>query len=392
MADRGDGPLAGLRVVDAAQLIAGPLCATLLADLGADVVKVERPGAGDALRQLAPHKEGVSLWWKVNGRNKRCIALDLKDAADRETFAGLTDAADVVVENSLPGAMGRLGLGYEQLSARNPALIMLSVTGYGQDGPNRDRRAFGRTAEGFSGMAYLTGYPDRPPTNCGIPVADCVSAVCGAFAVMSAVYERAGNPDGRGQHIDLALYEAVFRLMEFVPIAYDQLHQVTERLGDGNSYVAPVGTWKSADGTWISFTGSTQAMVQRLFVAIGRDDLLTDPRFAENTARVANRDELHSIIAEWIGTHDADEIVAVLDRHQVAISPILSIADIFEDPHFAARDAIVTVPDNDLGPLRMQGVVPRFSRTPGRVRYAGRAIDADREEILRSWLAPATRP
>lgn len=386
------GPLTDLRVLDAGQLIAAPLAATLLADLGADVVKVEHPDRGDSLRQLAPHKGDVSLWWKVNGRNKATIALDLKADADRDTFLALVAQADVVIENSLPGAMARLGLGYEDLRAVNPGIIVLSVTGFGQDGPHRDRRAFGRTAEGFSGMSYLTGDPDRPPTNCGIPVGDCVTAVFGAFAVLAAVHERATNPTGEGQQIDLALYEAVFRLMEFVPVAYDQLGLVTERLGDGNSYVAPVGTWRSADERWVSFTGSTQQMVERLFAAIGRPELADDPRFATNAARVANRDELHEIVAGWVGAHDADDIVATFDRHQVAISPILSIADIFADPHYAARSSIVRVADDELGAVRMQGVVPRFGRTPGAVVHTGRPIDADRAAILSTWLDAPTPP
>ncbi|HEV7861679.1 MAG TPA: CoA transferase, partial [Acidimicrobiia bacterium] len=273
------GPLTGLRVIDVGQLIAAPLAATLLADFGADVVKVERPGVGDAGREMGPRKGDIPLWWKVNGRNKRSIALDLKDDADREIFRRLVEQADVLVENFAVGVMDRLGLGYETLREWNPGLVQLSVSGFGQTGPRRHSKGFGRNAEAFSGMAYTTGYPDRPPIHLAFPVADSVSGIFGAFAVLAALRERETNPTGEGQMVDLALYEAVFRLMEFTAIAYDQLGEVTEREGARSTYVAPVNTWRTKDGKWASFTGSTQAMVERLFRAIGRPDLLTDARF-----------------------------------------------------------------------------------------------------------------
>jgi crotonobetainyl-CoA:carnitine CoA-transferase CaiB-like acyl-CoA transferase len=381
------GPLVGLRVLDIGQLVAGPMAATLLADYGADVVKVERPGTGDSIRALAPAKEGISLWWKVNGRNKRSIVLDLKDEGDRQTFYRLVKHADVVIENFSVGTVSDLQVDYERLRTVNPGIIMLSVTGYGQTGPYRYRRAFGRTAEAFSGMAYITGFADRPPVHAGFPIADCVSGVLGALGVMSAIYERDRNPAHEGQHIDLALFETVFRLMENVTIRYDQLGEVTERGGASNSYVSPVGTWETKDGRWASFTGSTQDIVVRLFSAIGHPEFASDPRYASNADRVKNKTELESIISEWISSRTLAEVLETFDRHEVAIAPYLNIADIFENAHYIAREAIAGVPDEDLGVIRMQAVTPKFVRTPGRIRHAGRTvIGADQESVLADWL------
>jgi crotonobetainyl-CoA:carnitine CoA-transferase CaiB-like acyl-CoA transferase len=383
------GPLTGLRVIDVGQLIAAPLTATLLADFGADVVKVEKPGTGDPGREMGPRKGDIALWWKVNGRNKRSIALDLKDGADREIFRRLVEQADVLVENFAVGVMDRLGLSYETLREWNPRIVMLSISGFGQTGPRRHSKGFGRNAEAFSGMAYTTGYPDRPPIHLAFPVADSVSGIFGAFAVMAALREREQNPTGEGQRIDLALYEAVFRLMEFTAIAYDQLGEVTEREGARSTYVAPVNTWRTKDGKWASFTGSTQAMVERLFRAIGRPELITDPRFVTNRTRLAHRDELDAILSAWMADHSLAEVTSVFDQHEVAIAPVYSIADIFDEPHYWAREAIIEVDDDELGPVRMQGVVPKFSRTPGSVRRTGPKIDEDRDAVLADWLAEA---
>lgn len=382
--DAGGGPLAGVRVVDLGQLIAAPMAAALLGDFGADVVKVENPRGGDPGREMGPRKDGTPLWWKVNGRNKRSIALDLKNDADRALLRRLVEATDVLVENFAPGVMERLGLAYEVLSEWNPRLVHLSVTGFGQTGPRREQRAFGRGAEAFSGMAYTTGFPDRPPIHLAFPVADCVSGVLGAFAAVAALQERARS--GRGQYIDLALYESVFRLMEFTAISYDQLGIITERQGARSSYVAPVNTWRTRDGRWASFTGSTQPMVERLFAAIGRPELARDERFLTNQDRLGHRDELDLIVGGWMQEHSLAEIEAVFAAHDVAISPVLNIADIFEEAQYWAREALIEVEDEDLGPVRVQGIIPKFSRTPGRVRRLGPRLDQDRDEVLADWL------
>ncbi|HZS14439.1 MAG TPA: CoA transferase [Candidatus Dormibacteraeota bacterium] len=387
-AQTAQGPLVGLRVLDFGQLIAGPMSATFLADWGADVVKVEPPGVGDSLRRLAPHKDGIALWWKVNGRNKRAIALDLKNEADKATFLELVKVADVAIENYSVGTTRDLGVDYETLKKLNPGLIYLSTSGFGQNGPYAHKRAFGRVAEAFSGMAYITGYADRPPVHAGVPVADCVSGVLGAAAIMAAVYERANNPKHEGQYIDLALYETPFRLMESLVISYDQLGLVMERGGEKTSYVAPVGTWLTKDGKYASFTGSTQEMVLRLYDAIGHPEMKTDPRFDTNEHRVVNRKELEDTITGWIAEHTLAEVIDIFDKAGVAIAPYLSIADIVEDPQYAAREAIITIEDDDLGPVRMQNVVPKFTRTPGKVRHTGRArIGHDQDDVLEDWLA-----
>lgn len=378
------GPLAGLRVIDLGQVVAAPIAASLFADFGADVIKIEHPQRGDPIRKLARSKHGVGLWWKVSARNKRTIALDLGDAEDLDVFHSLVEQADVVLENFAPGVMERLGIGYDTLQERNPRLIQLSISGFGQTGPRRALKAFGRSAEAYSGMAYTNGYPDRPPVHMAFPVADCLSGVLGAFAVMMAVHERAQS--GRGQYIDLALFEAVFRLQEYIPIHYDQLGLVTEREGTSNSYTAPVNTWSTADGKLISFTGSTQGMVERLFHAMERPDLIDDPRFVDNAARVRHREALDAIIGNWMATLTLAEVQERFDANEVAASPILNIADIFDDAHYWERGALVEVEDPDLGRVRIQGVAPRMSRTPGAIRWLGRGVDADRHTILHDWL------
>jgi crotonobetainyl-CoA:carnitine CoA-transferase CaiB-like acyl-CoA transferase len=360
---------------------------TLLADYGADVVKVEPPGRGDSLRQLAPFNNDIPLWWKVNARNKRCVALDLKDPDDLATFYELVKVADVVVENYSVGTAADLHVNYESLREINPHVIMLSVSGYGQTGPYSHRRAFGRTAEAFSGLAHVTGYSDKPPGHSAFPVADEVTGVFGALAVLAAVYERDQNPSREGQYIDLALYEAPFRLMEFIPIKYDQLGETTERGGFRVSYVCPSGTWATSDDHFICFTGSTEEIVRRLFRAIDRDDLIKDERFSTNAARVQNRDDLEPIITEWVAEHSLESVVKSFDTHDVAFSSYMNIADIFQDPHYKDRGSIVEVEDEDLGTVRMQGVAPKFGRTPGSIRHTGRTkIGSDQEDVLQDWL------
>jgi crotonobetainyl-CoA:carnitine CoA-transferase CaiB-like acyl-CoA transferase len=385
------GPLVGLRVLDVGQLLAAPTAATLMADFGADVVKIERPVVGDPIRQLGAKKDGISLWWKVNGRNKRSMSLDLKDENGREVFLRLVEQADVIVENFVPGTMEKLGIGYDTLRGRNPKIILLSISGYGQTGPLSGRTAFGRTGEAFSGMAYITGFPDRPPLHSGFPIADYVSGVLGALAAMAAVYER-DNVSGLGQHIDLALYESVFRLLEYLPVTYEHLGQVTQRLGSANAYVAPVGTYRTADDHWASFTGSTQDMVGRLFTALGQPQLIDDSRFHDAPSRVANRDELDNLIEKWMLGHTMAEVLEIFEQHAVAIAPILSVADMFENPHYQAREAIVEAPDPELGQVAMPAVFPKFSRTPGAVHHAGRPLDADNRSVLRDWLGEEHPP
>jgi crotonobetainyl-CoA:carnitine CoA-transferase CaiB-like acyl-CoA transferase len=373
------GPLVGLRVIDVGQLIAGPLVGTILADWGADVVKIEQPGTGDPLRQLGPRKDDVPVWWKINGRNKRSIALDLHRPDHRVVLREFARTADILVENFTPGTMESWELGYETLSRANPGLIMVRVSAYGQSGPYRDRRGFGRSAEGFGGLAFITGFEDRPPVHAGVPLGDYVGSLTAVAGSLAAVAER--NRSGLGQVLDVALYESVFRMMELPVAAYDQLGQVTGRDGTTNSYVAPAGTWRSGDGRWISFTASTQPVVRRLFEAMGLADLASDERFSTNANRLRHRETLSRLIADWVAGHEADELAATLDKHAVPYSVALSIADTFEDRHYRDRGTLPAVADAELDSIRMPAVVPRFSRTPGAIRWAGEPLNASWEDL-----------
>jgi crotonobetainyl-CoA:carnitine CoA-transferase CaiB-like acyl-CoA transferase len=373
------GPLVGLKVLDIGQLVAGPMIGTYLADWGADVVKVEQPRIGDPIRKLGSHS-GAPLWWKINGRGKRSIALDLHVETDRGLLLGLVKSADVFVENFTPGTMERWGLDYSTLKSINPGLIMLRVSGFGQTGPNRGNRAFGRIAQSFSGFSSVNGFPDRPPIHPGIPVGDYFGALTGTAAVLAAYIER--QRSGQGQEIDLALYEACFRLMELMTATYDQEGKVIGREGTSNTYVAPVGTWQTADGKWFSLTASTQPVAARLLETVGGTELATDERFATNSARVANRAELDVLLEKWVSSRTTKELQQICDGNDVAYCVEFDAADIFADAHYKARGTIETVHDPVYGPMRMPAVVPRFSRTPGAIRWTGEELDASRDEVL----------
>lgn len=383
------GPLVGLRVLDVGQLLAGPMVGTVLADWGADVVKIEQPGIGDPVRTLGSHS-GAALWWKSNGRNKRSVALDLHAEEDREVLLRLVAAADVLIENFTPGTMERWRLDYATLSADNPGLVMLRVSGFGQTGPNRTQRAFGRIAQSFSGFSSINGFPDRPPLHPGIPVGDYFGALTGIGAVLAACIER--QRSGLGQEIDLALYEATFRIMELIAVTYDQEGVVIGREGASNTYVAPVGTWQASDGKWFSLTASTQPVAERLLRTIGGDDLVTDERFTTNAARVQHREALDQIVGDWVRAHDTEQLKQLCDDNGVAYCVEYDIADIFADPHYKARGTIESVPDPDLGSIRMSAVVPRFGRTPGSIRWSGEALDASHDDVLAdpAWAARPT--
>ncbi|MEE6140149.1 CoA transferase [Mycobacterium sp. 050128] len=373
------GPLVGLRVLDVGQLVAGPMIGTYLADWGADVVKVEQPRIGDPIRKLGSHS-GAPLWWKINGRGKRSIALDLHLEDDRRLLRNLARSADVFVENFTPGTMERWGFDYATLQSENPGLIMLRVSGFGQTGPNRGNRAFGRIAQSFSGFSSVNGFPDRPPIHPGIPVGDYFGALTGTAAVLAAYIER--QRSGLGQEIDLALYEASFRLMELMTATYDQEGTVIGREGTSNTYVAPVGTWQTADGKWFSLTASTQPVAERLLETVGGPELVTDVRFASNSARVTNRVELDELLAKWVSSHTTGELQQICDQNDVAYCVEYDAADIFADAHYRARGTIETVTDPVYGPMRMPAVVPRFGRTPGSIRWTGEELDASHDDVL----------
>jgi crotonobetainyl-CoA:carnitine CoA-transferase CaiB-like acyl-CoA transferase len=380
------GPLAGFRILDISTIVAGPWAATLLADLGAEVLKVELPGTGDALRALAPHKDGVSLWWKVTNRNKAAVTLDLRKPEGKALFERLLPRFDVLVENFRPGTLDGWGLDWARLSAIHPKLVALRVSGFGQTGPYATRPAFARVAEALSGFTSICGEAEGPPLHLGFPIADAVTGLFGALGIASALCARLRDPDSPGQEIDVNLAESMLRVLDFLPIEYDQLGVVRGRSGNLSQYAAPSNVYRTRDGRWITLPASSQRIFERLAVALGRPELAQDTRFRTNADRLRHRAELDALIAAEVGARDADELRALFDKHEVAAAPIYSIADVFADPHFQARETIVSVPDEELGPLRMQNVVPRFSATPGGIDRAGPALGADNAEIYGEWL------
>jgi len=373
------GPLGDLRVIDCATVIAGPGCARYLADFGADVVKVERPG-GDTARDLGWREvpDGDSLWWKVIGRGKRTITLDLKDADDLEVMLELCDSADVLVENFRPGVLERLGLAPEVLLERNPGLVITRVTGFGQDGPYRDRPAFATQAEALSGFAAINGEPDGAPLLPPIALTDEVTALVAAFATMVAVHS------GRGQVVDVNLMESMLQMMGPLVPLYGLTGVTQERLGAGIPYTVPRNTYRCADGEWVAISSSAESVAQRVLELIG---LGGDPRFEGFTGRVSHRDEIDECLGEWIGRRSLDEVLAEFERVHAAAAPVYDMADIFADPHYEARGAITTVDG-----VPMPDVVARLSATPGSVRWAGRSQDHDAEEIREELRRGVRRP
>lgn len=376
------GPLKGVRILDLSTVVAGPWAATLLADLGADVLKVEIPGAGDPLRALAPHKDGVPLWWKVANRNKKGISIDLRTPEGRAIVARLLPDFDALVENFRPGTLDGWGMTREWLHQHNPALTILRVTGFGQTGPYRNKPGFARVFEAMSGLTNICGEPDGRPLHMGFPIADAVAGLFGALGIVSALYREKVAPRGEGQEIDCSLMESMFRVMDFLPIEYDQLGIVRGRLGNRSQYAAPGNVYRTRDGHWASIAASTQRIFERLCVALELTGVAEDPRYRTNPDRVRNREALDALVAEAIGRHTLDGLAALLDAHSVGFSPIYDIADIFRDPHIAAREGIVSVNDDELGPVRMQSVVPRFSATPGAVHHAGPSLGQHNDEVL----------
>jgi crotonobetainyl-CoA:carnitine CoA-transferase CaiB-like acyl-CoA transferase len=385
------GPLVGLRVLDLGTRIGAPFAATLLADLGADVIKVELPGQGDFMRTIGPFDQGHSLFWAVEGRGKRSVTLDLRTPAGQALAKRLVALADVVVENFQPGTLEGWGLGYDALAAVNPAVILTRVSVYGQDGPYRDRPGLDRNGIAMGGLMYITGYPDRPPVRPGLIVSDYLTAVFNAFAILSAVYERdrraraTGDPP-RGQWVDLSLYESILRIMEHTLATYDRLGVVREREGNRLRNSAPLDNWETADGKWVCIIAAGDGLFPRLARALGREDLLAEPRFATMALRAENGEEINGIVADWVKQRTAREVQDVLERHEVPFGVAYSVADIFADPHVAARGDIETVDDPVIGPVRMQGVYPRFSRTPGAIQRGAPALGAHNEEVYRGLL------
>ncbi len=375
-----EGPLAGLRVIDAATLFAGPMVATLLGDFGADVVKVEHPG-GDSLRNLGWEKDGVSLWWAVVNRNKRAVTLKLSHDLGREALLRLVDEADVLVENFRPGTMERWGLGWEALHERNPRLVMVRVTGFGQTGPYRERAGFGTLAESMSGFAHINGHPDGPPTLPPFALADGITGLSGAFLTMAALRAR-DLTGGPGQMIDLAIYEPIFWILGPQAAVYDQLGVVQGRTGNRAPFTAPRNAYRSRDGVWLGLSASSQSTAERTMRLVGRPDMIGQDWFRNHAGRLRHQDELDEAIGAWVEERDAAEVVTRFGEAGAAIAPILDIAGIFEDPQYIHNETVTAVDDPVLGPVRMQNLIGRLSATPGRVRTTGPSLGEHNAEIL----------
>ena len=374
-------PLKGLKVIELGTLIAGPFCARILAEFGAEVIKIESPDGGDPLRQWRKLYKGTSLWWFVQARNKKSVTVNLKSPQGQEIVRKLVKNADIVVENFRPGTLEKWGLGWDRLSAINPGLVMVRLSGYGQTGPYRDQTGFGAIGESMGGIRFLTGYPDRPPVRVGISLGDSLAAMYGVIGALMAIYHRQTN-HGRGQVVDVALYESVFSLMESLLPEYDMLGFVRERSGASLPGIVPSNTYSCRDGKYVVIGANSDSIFKRMMLAIRRDDLANDPELASNAGRVARTEELDQAISEWTLRHDMEEVLAVLNAAEVPASKIYSIADIVNDVHYQARQMIEQFKLKDGQKLKLPGVVPKLSETPGRTEWLGPELGEHTAEIL----------
>ncbi len=375
------GPLTGLKVLELGQLIAGPFAAKTLADFGADVVKIETPGTGDPLRKWRLLKDGTSVWWQVQSRNKRSLALDLKAPAAQDIVRQLAAESDVLIENFRPGAMEGWGLGPGDLLKLNPRLIMLRISGYGQTGPYRDKPGFGVVAEAMSGLRHLTAEPGRVPVRVGVSIGDTLAALHGVIGILLALQER--QQSGQGQVVDVALYEAVFNCMESLLPEYSAFGAVREPAGSALPGIAPSNAYRCSDGGYALIAGNGDSIFRRLCATMGRDDLARDPALADNAGRVARVAEIDAAIGEWAAQRTVDEVLAALDAAAVPAGRIYTVADIAADPHYLARGMIDHVHMDDGTDLAVPGIVPKLSRTPGCHRRNAPDIGQDTDAVLR---------
>ncbi|BDG58998.1 CaiB/BaiF CoA transferase family protein [Caldinitratiruptor microaerophilus] len=377
------GPLAGVRVVELGVLLAGPFVGRLLGDFGAEIIKVEQPGKGDPLREWGHHRyKGRTLWWPVQSRNKKCITLDLHTEKGRELLKRLVAVSDVLVENFRPGVMEGWGLGWEELSRINPRLIMARVSGYGQTGPYASRAGFASVGEAMGGLRYINGYPGQAPPRTGISLGDSLAAMFATQGILMALYWRDALGGGRGQVVDASIMESCFALLESAVPEYDRLGVIREPSGTGLQKVVPSNLYRSRDGKWMVIAANADNVFRRLCQAIGRPELADDPRFATHAARGEHAEEIDSIIAEWAAERDAAEIDRILNDAGVVCGPIYTIADIFRDPHYRAREMIIQMYDPDIGPFAAPGIIPKLSVTPGAALWAGPSrLGTHNEEI-----------
>ena len=379
------GPLADVRVVEMGQLLAGPFCGQLLADFGAEVIKLEDPARGDPMRQWGREKpHGLSLWWPVIARNKKSVTLNLRHPEGQSLARRLLGTADVLVENFRPGTLERWGLGYDALAERNPGLVLVRVTGFGQDGPYAPRAGYGSIGEAMGGLRYVTGDPSTPPSRSGISIGDSLAGTFAALGALLALHARART--GRGQVVDSAIYEAVLAMMESLVTEYQVAGYTRERTGAILPNVAPSNVYPTADGQLVLVAANQDTVFRRLAAVMARPELADDPRYASHSARGEHQVELDGLIAGWTATLDADRLLAALEEAGVPAGRIYRAADMLADPHYQARQAIVRLADPELGEIAMQNVAPRLSATPGRVAWPGPALGQHNREVYQGLL------
>lgn len=378
--------LQGLKVLELGTLIAGPFAGRIFSDFGAEVIKVETPKVGDPIRKWRLMHEDTSLWWYVQGRNKKSITLNLKAKEGQEIIKELVKDIDIIVENFRPGKLEEWGIGYEDLKAINPRIIMVRISGYGQDGPYSKKPGFGSVGESIGGIRDITGYPDRPPTRAGISLGDSVTALYGVMSAMMAVYNRDVLGTNQGQEIDVALYEAVFSLMESMVPEYDYYEHIRKRSGSSLPGIVPSNTYECKDGKYIVIGGNGDSIFKRLMKAIGREDIVASDEYATNDLRGTAAEFLDGIINEWTLQHNLLEANEILDEYDVPNGPIYNIADIMEDPHYAAREMIKEVEVDNLGKLKMPGIMPKFSDTPGNIKWPGPKLGEHNDEVYKEIL------
>ncbi len=368
----GPGPLAGLRVIELGTLLAGPFAGRLLGDMGAEVIKVEAPGKPDPLREWGKARyQGRTLMWPVQARNKKCVTLDLRTARGQELLLELVRVADVLTENFRPGTLERWGLGYERLSEINPGLVLARISGYGQTGPYAGRAGFASVAEAMGGLRHINGFPGEAPPRTGVSLGDSLAAMFAVQGILAALYHRDVLGGGRGQVVDVSLMEASFAMLESTVPEYDRLGIVREPAGTNLSGIAPSNIFKSRDDLWMVIAANNDNLFRRLCDAMGRPELADDTRFATHAARGENQEEIEGIVADWARERDAAEIDRVLNEAGVVCGPIYTVAEIFRDPQYAAREMLVEHVDPEFGPYVGPGIVPKFSETPGAVRWSG---------------------
>lgn len=374
-------PMTGIRVIEMGTLLAGPYAASLLAQFGAEVIKIEAPRHGDPLRAQGVLHEGTSLWWRSHSRNKKSLSLDLKKPQAQEIVRQLVASADIVIENFAPGTLEKWGLGWQDLSAIKPSLVMLRVSGYGQTGPYANKASSSSIAECLGGLRYTTGYKDRPPVRTGISIGDSVASLYGVIGALLALHHLQREPN-KGQYIDVAMYESVFAIMEGLLPDYASSMQLRQRSGASLPGVSPSNTYLCLDQSYVVISANSDASFKRFMTVMGRQDLADDERFATNADRVTHNYFLDGIVAQWVARHDSKEIIAILDKAKVPCATLYTAEDILNDKHYRARDMIETHTLSDGTAAHMPGVVPKLSATPGKTRWLGPDLGAHNEEIL----------